>query len=198
MSPVILRQSSLDVASQRAPTLALEVNRLFSLYRPFIGDRQPMAGGAQGLLMKHNNSNFRLPRCANNRGGFRVELTFNTDHCNYGGKFGDGASTSFCDLPVRLYGKVSNLSNSIVIWFEKFQSEIKLYIFTLLPLNDLCKAGLVNKDWSQLANDERLWKHLLDRDSNRWRQIYGDRNPDIYRQVCPYMSSKQMCVNFEC
>ena len=34
-----------------------EVNRLFSLYKPYVGDEcQPMAGGAQGLLMRLSNN----------------------------------------------------------------------------------------------------------------------------------------------
>lgn len=39
-------------SSLRQPNLANEMNKLFSLYRLYVGDRQPLAGGGQNLALK--------------------------------------------------------------------------------------------------------------------------------------------------
>lgn len=171
------RSTTAAANQQKIPQLANDVNRLFSIYQSYIGDRQPMVGGAQGLLMKFDHSlkiGAHLDSSLKKKsGGHGLHFaTFSVDpNKSYKNKLvEEQPSTSFFDLPI----------------------DVVLYIFAFLDVNDLCRACLVNEYFYSLANDEYLWRQLLDQDSNRWRQIHFDKNPDIYRQVCPGLSSKQI------
>lgn len=47
---------------------------------------------------------------------------------------------------------------------ENFPEELWMRIFAFLPVFDVTNVSSVCWDWSRLANDDRLWRHLFERD----------------------------------
>ena len=72
-----------------------------------------------------------------------------------------------------LQGHIGLLKTKPKPLFHILPNELKLYIFSFLPPEDLISSVcIVSREWRKLANDDRSWKWRYLREQNKWN-VFG-------------------------
>ena len=92
--------------------------------------------------------------------------------------------------------------------WELVPEELLLQIFSYLPYQEICKAGLVCSKWWKVGKDDILWRKILRKDfqlkesvgvrQNCWRQYQRmiDECPKVCHQVLDAHSDEVLFVSF--
>lgn len=80
----------------------------------------------------------------------------------------------------------------IVSYYQYFQVNVKIKIFSYLDAIQLCRISRVCKEWYDLTSDNILWSEILERDIRSWNVISHRTNPGLYKEVESEWSNKEM------
>lgn len=80
----------------------------------------------------------------------------------------------------------------ILSYYQYFQVNVKIKIFSYLDAIQLCRISRVCKEWHDLTSDNILWSEILERDIRSWNVISHRTNPGLYKEVESEWSNKEM------
>lgn len=84
------------------------------------------------------------------------------------------------------------MSNGDLV-FHNLPEDILFNILSYLSAKDLCRLSCVNNRFYYISNDEYFWRRKLLTDSNHWKSLGSDANPELYRSKYPNeMPSKEI------